>query len=330
MEAPQPLCQNPLMAAVHTTLGATLGLVCALALGLGGEPHPGHATLSEADLRAHLEILAAPDVEGRDSPSRGLESAAAYVARRFAEAGLGCAPDSVAAWRLIAGDAPLGSGALGAPSALPMEEEEGGEDEQGGSRELAGTYLRPFVRPGRAPLPEECRLELVGDPDAPSGGRRAFEYGKDFVPVAGFDGAVSGELVFAGFAIDSSGEKYNDFAGLAVRGRIALVLQGEPDHARRFDGHELSPEGSLWSKIDHLEDAGAEGVLVVRRPRDEPGEPSTTGGDEDDSEPWLAYRYTWARFNGGMHRPEPRKRLPLLELSPACATALLGRDVGEL
>lgn len=283
-----------------------------------GEPHPGHATLSEADLRAHLDVLAGPATEGRDSPSLGLELAADYISECFAAAGLVFAPDSVEAWQHVHGDE-----ALPEPPAGMSTPGTDGEGAASGTRVIDpttyGTYLRPFTRPGLAPVPDECRLELLGDDG------RAFEYGRDFVPVGGFDGAARGELIFAGFAIDSSKEKYNDLAGLNLRGKIALVLQGEPDHKRRFSGPEISSEGSLWTKINRLEDAGAAAVLVARRPR-----PWIESGAAEDAGDGLAYRYTWARFNGGLHRPEPRKRLPVLELSTSCATELCGTDVAEL
>ena len=61
---------------------------------LAAQAPSAEATITAADFRRHLEILAHDSMEGRATPSRGLERAAAYVVREFARLGLEPAGDS--------------------------------------------------------------------------------------------------------------------------------------------------------------------------------------------------------------------------------------------
>ena len=264
------------------------------------------AAIEEDGARAHVEYLASPELGGRDSPSRGLMLAAEYVARQFADAGLAYAPDALDAWK---------RGGDGEPPAWSQRE----------ASEAPGTYLRPFRvdelarTPLHRPVPDACSLLLEGSAD----GELQFVYGEDFVPIGGCNGDVRGELVFAGFGISSSKEKYNDFKGLRVRGRVALVLDGEPRHRKRFDGPEVTRSASLWTKLHELERAGALGVLVVRRT------PESAESDGAASGP-LGFRHTYAAWVGAERDRRYEDLLPALEITEACATALLGTDVAKL
>jgi len=55
-------------------------------------PLPAALEVDPADVRAHLYLLASPEMEGRGTPSRGLKLAARYIATRFREAGFRPAP----------------------------------------------------------------------------------------------------------------------------------------------------------------------------------------------------------------------------------------------
>ena len=65
--------------------------------------------VSAEDLRTHLKYIASDELEGRKTPSRGLDLAAEYIARQFRAAGLEPAGDDgyfqTANWRLSARDA---------------------------------------------------------------------------------------------------------------------------------------------------------------------------------------------------------------------------------
>jgi len=261
------------------------------------------ATIVEEDVISHIEFLAAPELEGRDSPSRGLERAARYIAELFAASGLEAAPDAEAAWRAHRGETP--------------------PPEWSFAPEPRRSYLRPFATDKLShqsvpePRPDGCRLELTADGETTS-----FELGKDFVPIAGCEGSVTGELVFAGFGISSKKERYNDLKSAKVRGKVALVFEGEPSHKKRFDGEEITPEASLWKKLEVLEDARAVGVILIRRP------PAGTTDEVDWDGP--GFRHTRASWVGFPSERTGRVTLPAVAVSPECATRLLGQDATAL
>jgi hypothetical protein len=281
-------------------LAGTLAACGALALAAAGRPAAGDEagpsldTISEKEVLAHLEFLAQPGMEGRDSPSEGQARAAAYLVGLYREWGLEFAPDSL---------------------------EVMGENGQGGPEHGAveGSFYRPYMREVNAPDPEACALTRLDD-----GEMLQFEYGTDFVPVHRAAGSAKGELVFGGFAIDDSGEKYDDFKSIQARGKIVLFFSGEPRHKKKFEGEEVTPAASLWAKLATLNREGAAGALLVRRP---------PLGAEDDAENRLDYRYTYATWNdarGSRGPRQPSKSLPTLEISMECATRLLGTDAEKL
>lgn len=256
---------------------------------------PGFATISQDDVESYIRVLASPGMEGRDTPSEGQARAAAYLIGKYREWGYEPAPDSLQ----VMGDF--------------------GRDGPDASAE-GGTFYRPFLREVNAPDPESCALVLVKDDETVE-----FEYGTDFVPVHRASGSARGELVFGGFGIDSSKEKYDDFKSVKVRGKVVLLFEGEPRHKKKFDGEEVTAAGSFFTKLATLNEQGAAAALVVRR---------RPVGAEDDEENLLDYRYTYAQFLSG-GRPasgsrSPSKSLPTLEISMDAATQLLGQDARKL
>lgn len=240
----------------------------------------GLATIRRAEVERTLRLLADPKLEGRDSPGASAERAARLVAERFAAAGL----------------VPAGGDAAGAGESGPPPE----------------AFLVPFAMPSEAPVPEECRLE--GPADA-----GVFRYGEDFVPIAGCAGEAEGELVFVGYGIRAPKERYDDFRGVELEGRIAVVLEGEPRHRSRFDGEELTRFASLAAKLADLEEEGAAGVLVVRTSGAAEGEGST-----------LYFRPPFAGFVGERAVQPPRRHPPCLAIDCDAATRLLAQDVRAL
>ncbi len=256
--------------------------LCAAAGGGSSSFADGFESVEPEDIELHLWNVAGADLEGRDSPSAGLERAAVYLETCWEDAGL-----------------------------RPLKE---------------GSYRLPFEHTLVRPAPKGCGLRLEAGEQG--GQPRDFELGRDFVPLAGCEGQAEGELVFAGFGIDARKERYNDLQGSSLRGKIVIILEGEPRHKKRFDGPELSRYASLWSKLDDLGDERAAGVLVVRRaPLPQPGRPREIAAAEA---PALGFRHTWASWMGVGRERVPSKLPPTLEISAECASALLGQDVLEL
>ncbi len=95
---------------------------------------------------------------------------------------------------------------------------------------------------------------------------KQYEFIKDFFYVGNFkEGAVSSpEVVFAGYGVDSP--KYNDYAGLDVKGKIVAFLEGTPKNKK---GEEIVKDDALsWSmdrtkKTKLAAEKGAVGVLII-------------------------------------------------------------------
>jgi Peptidase family M28/PDZ domain/PA domain len=87
----------------------------------------------------------------------------------------------------------------------------------------AGSFLQTFVletssRPGPA-----SSLDLLGPT------LRKLDFGRDWIAHGGsLAGEVSGEVVFVGYGIENADPAYDDYAGVDVRGQIALALDGAP------------------------------------------------------------------------------------------------------
>jgi hypothetical protein len=101
-------------------LVAPVLVLIAMSQAVSGDPPPAGTTLTAdqtaaldritADsLRGHLSFIASDLLEGRDTPSRGLDLAAEYIAAQFRRAGLEAVGDDgyfqTANWKLLAADA---------------------------------------------------------------------------------------------------------------------------------------------------------------------------------------------------------------------------------
>jgi Peptidase family M28/PA domain len=76
-----------------------------------------------------------------------------------------------------------------------------------------------------------------------------------------------GSIVFAGYGIEAPEYGYNDFAGVDVKGKIALVLPREPqanDANSKFMGTWDTYHAFNWEKLEALRKLGAAGVLIVQ------------------------------------------------------------------
>ena len=242
-------------------------LVGEAAGGPEGGPAAGAALIRAEDAAADVAALAHPGLEGRDTPSLGLDRAAGYISGRLAAVGYrGLGPD--------------------------------------------GSMLWPFER--RVPVPEPAACALVRADEAGEA-RQAYGLGRDFVPLWGSGGRASGATVFVGFGIRHETERFDELSGRELRERVAVLVEGEPEHPERFAGPEVSAAANLYAKLDALDHAGVVGVLVVRR---QPHQP-------------LAFRHGWADWH--RHRADKVRTLdlPVLEVTPAVARDLFDADVLE-
>ncbi|MBI4469013.1 MAG: M28 family peptidase [Acidobacteria bacterium] len=140
--------------------------------------------------------------------------------------------------------------------------------------------------------------------------------GEGFRTLQAIDSEVAGELVFAGFGVVTADQRWNDYKGLDVKGKIVVTLQGFPP--------DLPSKRAALREFGAIPAAerGALAVLVL------PG--------RQTSESWAnsVGRREFERIEmvrGG--HVGPRLPIPVLTLSPAAAAVLLaesGVTLGEL
>lgn len=92
--------------------------------------------------------------------------------------------------------------------------------------------------------------------------------------------ALEAEAVFVGQAVHAPDLKYDDFAGLDLRGRIAVVFTGAP---ARFDNDRRAFYSAMQVKQQALVERGAVGMVVVNTP------------EYEASSPWAQTAGDWAR-----------------------------------
>jgi hypothetical protein len=105
---------------------------------------------------------------------------------------------------------------------------------------------------------------------AAGGAPRAFADGTDFLPFTfSMDGDVTTEAAFAGYGITAPPVGYDDYAGLDVRGKVVLVMTGEPretDSRGPFRPAEHFHYTELRHKVLNAREHGAAAVIVVENP----------------------------------------------------------------
>ncbi len=129
-----------------------------------------------------------------------------------------------------------------------------------------GTYLQRFGVLTRVRLGPGNTVEV----STPAHAVMPFTAGADFLPFTfSDDGEVTGEAAFAGYGITAPPLGYDDYAGLDVRGRVVLVMTGEP-RERDPQGPFRPPEHVHYTELRHkilnAREHGAAGIIVVENP----------------------------------------------------------------
>ena len=78
---------------------------------------------------------------------------------------------------------------------------------------------------------------------------------------------IDAPIVFVGYGIDAPEYKWNDYAGVDVKGKVLLVIVNEPPSTDEnfFKGSALTYYGSWTYKYEEAARRGAIGVLIVHR-----------------------------------------------------------------
>ncbi|MCP3102296.1 M20/M25/M40 family metallo-hydrolase [Myxococcus sp. K15C18031901] len=82
----------------------------------------------------------------------------------------------------------------------------------------------------------------------------------------GESGQVDAPLVFVGYGLSIPEAGHDDFAGLDVRGKVAVFLYGGPAH---ISGPLVAHHGSLEERVKVLREAGAVGIMMLMHPKKE-------------------------------------------------------------
>lgn len=104
-----------------------------------------------------------------------------------------------------------------------------------------------------------------------------FVFEKEFLPSANYNAAahdISAPMVFVGQGIFAPELNHNDFAGVTVRDKIAVVFGGAPES---FPTTQRAYYSSSIEKLRQLSERGAVGVLYLSDPENEAKSPWTRG-----------------------------------------------------
>lgn len=127
-----------------------------------------------------------------------------------------------------------------------------------------GSYFQPVPLLRISLVEPECSLALLRN-----GQRTELKYGEDYLLTSGSltetDVQVTAPLVFAGFGVRAPELGYDDYAGLDVRGKIAVVLSGAPP---TFPKDQRAYHSVSLLKLDTALAQGALGVLAIFTPAD--------------------------------------------------------------
>jgi Zn-dependent M28 family amino/carboxypeptidase len=133
-----------------------------------------------------------------------------------------------------------------------------------GLKRVGGSYFQPVPLRTTVPVPAQCSLVVSGDDT-----ELTLTYGQDFVmridprlP----DATVSAPVVFVGYGISAPDLRYDDYAGVDVRGKIVAVLSWAP---ASFPEEPRSYFGPWYRKLEAAARHGAVGVVSLTAPEDE-------------------------------------------------------------
>ena len=133
-------------------------------------------------------------------------------------------------------------------------------------------YLQPVPLLRAWALREGARCALSRD-----GRDIEFAFEQDYVPYANFNeasGTITAPLVFVGQAVHAPELGQDHFAGVDVRGKIAVVLANAPSN---LSNDERAFHASRMEKAKLLAERGAIGTIAIGDPRDEEKRPWALG-----------------------------------------------------
>lgn len=163
-----------------------------------------------------VKVLAADDMEGRETGSKGLETAEAYVVAQLKQAGL----------------QPAGSDG----------------------------YYQAVKLQSRQIVEKDSSLTLMRD-----GKAEPLTLGEDAFFSTRIDLApeVQAPLVFVGYGLTVPEQKYDDLAGIDLKGKIAVIITGSPSEIAGALAAHYQSSSERWKAFRK---AGAVGIISILNP----------------------------------------------------------------
>ena len=157
------------------------------------------------------------------------------------------------------------------------------------------SYRQPVALLGLRTLVSRSTLSFMG-----GGACATPTFGSEIVFGAGraqTEQTFDAPILFAGFGIDAPEQRWDDFKGLDVRGKVLLLLVNEPaptvEEPGLFDGPNLSLYGRWTTKFELAAKHGAAGVLLIHTT------PSASYGWPVVRNGWDAERFSLAKGTEG-------------------------------
>lgn len=179
-----------------------------------------------------------------------------------------------------------------------------------------GSYFQPFPLSAYPELDGKSRLTI-----SEAGDRAGVTLvdGTDFRPTGySTGGKVSAGIAFVGHGITAPNLKYDDYAGVDVKGRWVIAIRRTPRPAVNGEGRfdttvsngSDTPYAALRLKLDTAIDHGVAGVIFVSDP--------VTASKDDRLITFDQHRYE-----------DMSARLPVLHMTRAAASKLLSASLGK-
>jgi len=133
-------------------------------------------------------------------------------------------------------------------------------------------------------------IESIVDPSftLTAGPGTPFKYLSDIVAFSGLQEPMvrtSGELVFVGHGIVAPEYNWNDYAGVDMKGKVALIMVNDPpatsDEPQLFGGPALTYYGRWTYKYEEAARQGAAGAILIHT-------------DESATYPWQVVQSSWS------------------------------------
>ena len=207
-------------------LSIATGLALALSLAGGSATASSDAAVDPARLSAHVKTLASDAFEGRGPATPGEQKTVAYLIEQMKAAGLQPGGDLKNGTRAWTQDVPLAQFNIDGPIDVGV---------------------------------------------SAAGQRRALAQGKDLAVRAAATNIDSvhvkdAPLVFLGYGVTAPERKWDDYQGVDMHGKVAVVLVNDPDFetgSGLFGGRAMTYYGRWTYKYEEAARHGALGVLIV-------------------------------------------------------------------